>query len=108
MIGHQLLYIERGDGAAVAHKALQCGDPRLATLDGRRQRALPLRLLDEAGTEPRLIPAVDLAPAAPLNAAEEVEYRRLDALLAGTLGEARTVKRFNHLRLRSLMFGAEK
>jgi len=82
--------------------------PRLAVIDGRRQRAMPLRLIGEAGTGERLVPTSDLVPAAPLTAAEEAEYARLDAQLAGTLGEARTLKRFNGLRLRSLVFGEGK
>lgn len=101
----EFLWIERGDGAAVAHRALPCGPVRLATIEDRRQRALPVRLVGEAGAGERLIPACDLVPATPLTGDEEREYARLDALLAGTMGEARTLKRFNALRLRSLMFG---
>jgi hypothetical protein len=106
MIGTVLLYIEHGDGAAVAHRAMPSGKPCLATLDDRRQRAQPVKLID--AHEDRLVPAADLAPAELLSDAEEAEYARLDAQLAGTLGDARTLKRFNSLRLRSLMFGGAK
>jgi hypothetical protein len=106
VIGAVLLYIEHGDGAAVAHRALANGRARLAVLEGRRQRAIPVHLLDVR--EDRLAPAADVVAAAPLTAAEEAEYQRLDAQLAGTIGEARTLKRFNALRLRSLMFGCEQ
>lgn len=107
MIGDHLtmLWIERGDGAAVAHRALPCGPVHLATIDERRQRGTPVRLIGQAGASERLVPSCDLVPAEPLNDAEEAEYRRLDAQLAGTMGEARALKRFNALRLRSLMFG---
>lgn len=103
MIGTVLLFIERGDGAAVAHRALLRGDVRLAVIDDRRQRTVQVKLID--AHLDRLVPAADLVPAEPLNDAEEAEYRRLDAQLAGTMGEARTLKRFNALRLRSLTFG---
>jgi hypothetical protein len=73
-------------------------------IDGRRQRAVPVRLVDERGSVQALVPASDLVPAAALSEAEEAEYLRLDAQLAGTIGEARTLKRFNALRLRSLIF----
>jgi hypothetical protein len=104
MIGTVLLYIEHGDGAAVAHRALPSGTVRLAVVEDRRQRAVPVKLVD--AHQDRLVPAADLVAAEPLSAAEEAEYRHLDAQLAGTIGEARTLKRFNALRLRSLMFGA--
>lgn len=104
MIG-AVLWIERGDGAAIAHRALPTGPVRLAVVEDRRLRAVPIRLAE--GGE-RLVPANDLAPAAPLTADEEREYARLDAQLAGTMGEARTLKRFNSLRLRSLLFGSAK
>lgn len=108
MIGTVVLYIERGDGAAVAHRAVPRGDVCLAVIDGRRQRAMPVQMLDERGSVQALVPAADLVSAEPLSAAEETEYARLDAHLAGTLGEARTLKRFNALRLRWLMFGGEQ
>lgn len=106
MIGDpHLLWIELGDGAAAAHCVGWAGKPCLAVIDGRRQRAVPIRLANGYGDLNRLVPASELVPATPLTAAEEAEYHRLDAQLAGTLGEARTLKRFNGLRLRSLMFG---
>jgi hypothetical protein len=106
VIGTVLLYIEHGDGAAVGHRALLAGDPCLAVVEDRRQRAVRVKLV---GThQDRLVPTADLVPAAPLTEEEEAEYRRLDAQLAGTMGEARTLKRFNGLRLRSLMFGGEQ
>jgi hypothetical protein len=58
-------------------------------------------------TNERLVPASDLVPAAPLTDAEEREYDQLDRQLAGTIGEARTLKRFNALRLRWILFGGE-
>jgi hypothetical protein len=106
VIGTVLLYIERGDGAAIAQRALVRGEVRMASFDGRRQRAVPVKLVD--AREDRIVRVADLIDAAPLTAAEEAEYRRLDAQLAGTIGEARTLKRFNALRLRSLMFGDER
>lgn len=106
MIGTVLLYVEHGDGAAKAHRAIPRGDICLAVIDGRRQRAMPVQMLDERGSVQALVPMSDLVPAEPLTAAEEREYARLDAQLAGTMGEARTLKRFNQLRLRSLMFGS--
>jgi hypothetical protein len=108
VIGTVLLYIERGDGAAVAHRAIPRGDVCLAVIDSRRQRAVPIQMIDERGAVQALVPAADLVAAEPLTAAEEAEYRRLDAQLAGTIGEARTLKRFNALRLRSVMFGGEQ
>lgn len=100
----EMLWIERPDGAAIAHRALPCGRVRLGIFGGRRQRTLPVRLIEQAGTGERLVPVGDVVPAAPLTEAEEAEYRRLDAQLAGTIGEARTLRRFNALRLRSLLF----
>lgn len=97
------LYVENGDGAAKAHRVVPWGQPRLAVIGDRRQRALPVRFIGT--TDERLVPAVDVVPAAPLTDDEEREYQRLDRQLAGTMGEARAVKRFNALRLRSLMFG---
>ncbi len=99
----ELLWIERGDGAAIAHRAIRCGRPQLAVVDGRRQRAVRIHLIDSR--EERLVASAELVPAAPLTAEEEREYDRLDRQLAGTIGEARTLRRFHALRLRSLMFG---
>lgn len=103
-IGEQL-WIEHGDGAAIAHRALPIGNVRLAIVDDRRQRAIPIRLIEER--QERLIAAGELVAAEPLSAAEEREYEQLDRQLAGTMGEARALKRFNALRLRSLLFGAD-
>jgi hypothetical protein len=108
MIGTVLLYIEHGDGAAIAHRAIPRGDVRLAVIGDRRQRAVPIQMIDERGSVQALVPAADLVAAESLTAAEEAEYQRLDAQLAGTIGETRTLKRFNSLRLRSLMFGAPR
>lgn len=105
IIGEQL-WIERGDGAARAHRVRPCGPVRLAIIEGRRQRATPVRLLGVAGASERYVPASELVPAEPLTRAEEAEYNRLEEQLAGTIGEARALKRFNCLRLRSLIFGA--
>jgi hypothetical protein len=77
-------------------------------LPGSRRRSPPARGAGQSWSiarQDRLVPAADLVPAEALTDAEEAEYRRLDAQLAGTIGEARTLKRFNGLRLRSLMFG---
>ena len=98
----ELLWIERGDGAAVAHRAIRCGRPQLAVVDGRRQRAVRVHLIESR--QERLVAASELVPAAPLTPEEEREYDRLDAQLAGTIGEARALKRFNALRLRSLLY----
>ena len=103
MIG-EILWIERGDGAARAHRAIPRGAARLAIVGGRRQRAVPIRVAGE--TDDRMVAAGELVPAKPLTTAEEAEYQRLDAQLAGTLGEARALRRFNGLRLRSLLFGS--
>jgi hypothetical protein len=106
MIGEQnhVLWIERGDGAAVAHRVIPSGAVRLAVVNDRRQRAVPVRVVGHG--DERLVPASELVPAAPLNALEEDEYQALDQQLAGTIGEAVALKRFNGLRLRSLMFGS--
>lgn len=106
MIGPQALYVANGDGAAKAHRCIPAGPPRLAIIEGRRQRCAPIRILDQAGTREALVPCADLVPAEPLSDADERECRRLDAQLAGTIGEARTLKRFNQLRLRSLVCGS--
>jgi hypothetical protein len=103
VIGEVLLFIERGDGAAVAHRVMANGKVRLGVVDDRRQRAVPVKLIDMR--QERLVPAADVVPATALIAAEEAEYHKLDAQLAGTVGEARALKRFNALRLRWLMFG---
>jgi len=100
------LWIESGDGAAKAHRVIPWGQPRLAVIEDRRCRAIPVRFVGSANE--RLVPATDLVPATPLTEAEEREYQKLDAVLAGTMGEARTLKRFNGLRLRSLIFGASE
>lgn len=92
---NEILWIERGDGAARAHRAC---------LLGRRRAAATIALLDGGGR--RDVPAAEIVPAAPLTAAEEREYQRLDAELAGTHGEARKLRRFNGLRLRSLVYPA--
>lgn len=101
----ELLWIERGDGAAVAHRAIRCGKPQLAIVDGRRQRAVRIHLIEQRSE--RLVAATELVPAAPLSAEEEQEYARLERQLAGTLGEARSLKRFNGLRLRSTLFAKD-
>lgn len=103
MIG-EALYIANGEGAATAERVIPRGPVHLAIVAGRRQRAVEARFSDGAI---RLVPSSDLALAAPLSASEEAEYQRLDAQLAGTIGEARALKRFNQLRLRSLLFGSE-
>jgi hypothetical protein len=102
--GEVLLFIERGDGAAVAHRVQATGNVRLEVVDDRRQRAVPVKLIDMH--QERVVPAADIVAAAALTAAEEAEYQKLDAQLAGTVGEARTLRRFNALRLRWLMFGS--
>lgn len=104
IIGERL-WIECGDGAARAHRAVPVEKPCLAVIDGRRQRAVGIRLVGPHGAAPVLVPQGDLVPAEPLTDTEEREYNRLDCQLAGTIGETRALKRFNSLRLRSLMFG---
>ena len=90
---NEVLWIERGDGAAKGHRACLTGSSRAGAT---------IVLLE--GGACREVAAGELAPAAPLTEAEEREYRRLDAALAGTRGEARTLRRFNALRLRSLIY----
>ncbi len=103
MIGEQL-WIERGDGAAKAHRCILAGRARLDTVAGKRRRVVPIQIVESRAR--RDVPASELAPATPLTAAEEREYDRLDAALAGTFGEADLLRKFNALRLRSLMFGS--
>lgn len=95
-----MLWIENGEGAALAHRVTIAGKPFFQPIEGRRQRAVKIRgdCLD------RYVPMTELTAAAPLSPAEEAEYRRLDRELAGTIGDARKLKRFNALRLRSLLF----
>lgn len=102
MIGEKL-WIAHGDGAAAAHRIVVAGKPRLVEVGGKRRRAVAVRLLGDGGM--RTVPVSDLTDAAPLSPAEEREYDHLDAQLAGTFGEADTLRRFNALRLRSLLFG---
>lgn len=101
MIG-EMLWIENGDGAAVAHRGIVRGRPHLVSFDGRKQRAVLFRpvgrFLDT------VVPVTHLTEAAPLSEAEEREYQRLDSELARTVGDSRKLRRFNALRLRSLIF----
>ena len=116
MIGEKL-WIERGDGAAVAHRVVPSGPPRRARVGDRVRHAVEVRDGNSArgaghgspgaATFPRLVPLGELTDAAPLTAADEAEYARLDAALAGTHGDARLLRRFNALRLRWLLFGSE-
>jgi hypothetical protein len=98
------LWIERPAGAARAHPVLLAGPAHRATIDGRRCLAILVRKVEAQGEGARLVPLAHVTEAAPLSAAEEAEYARLDAALAGTHGEARKLARFNALRLRSLLF----
>lgn len=102
MIGEHL-WIANGEGAAKAHRVLIAGPVKLAEVDGRRQRAQPVRQVERGGAAV-LVPARDIVPAAPLTPAEEREYDRLDRALAGTIGDTDKLRRFNALRLRSLLF----
>lgn len=101
MIGERL-WIENGEGAAKAHRVILAGPPRRAAIGGKVRHAVEVREPGSAAS--RLVPCADLVDAAPLTAADEAEYRRLDARLAGTKGDAALLRRFNALRLRSLMF----
>lgn len=92
---NEVLWIEWGEGAARGHRAC---------LLGRGRGKATIALLDCGGR--RDVPAGELVPAAPLSAEEEREYDRLDAELAGTLGEGRKLRRFNGLRIRGLLFPA--
>lgn len=100
---NEALWIENGDGAAVAHRVVISGPPCLTVIDGRRQRAVPVRGVDLHFHD--FVPQADLTEAAPLSPCDELEYQCLDRELAGTIGDARKLKRFNALRLRSLLFG---
>lgn len=93
---NKVLWIERPEGAAVAHRAC---------LIERGRKTAAIALLDGSGAR-REVPAGDLVPAAPLGALEEAEYQKLDRQLAGTIGDSRKLRRFNALRLRSLLFPA--
>lgn len=102
IIGERL-WIENGDGAAVAHRVIATGSPMLADIDAHRRRAVPIQIV---GGERRIVPVSELTEAAPLSPADEAEYRRLDVELAGTIGDSGKLARFNALRLRSVLFGA--
>ncbi|HEX5183619.1 MAG TPA: hypothetical protein VFW19_10770 [Allosphingosinicella sp.] len=102
IIGERL-WIENGDGAAVAHRVIATGSPRLAEIGAHRRRAVPIQIV---GGDRRIVPVSELTEAAPLSTADEAEYRRLDAELAGTIGDGAKLARFNALRLRSIMFGS--
>jgi hypothetical protein len=102
---NEALWIERGDGAAVAHRVIRLGKPFRGVSFGTRRTLIDVALLDSGGRASA--PVAELADARPLTAAEEAEYDRLDAKLAGTIGDARTLRRFNALRLRSLTYGSQ-
>ncbi|HEX8224487.1 MAG TPA: hypothetical protein VF605_11785 [Allosphingosinicella sp.] len=91
----EILWIERPDGAAVAHKVRAIEPGRKTT---------KIVLLDGSGAR-HDVPTGDLTPAAPVTAAERAEYHRLDAELAGTIGDSRKLRRFNMLRLRWIVCG---
>jgi hypothetical protein len=94
----EILWIERPAGAAVAHKARAIEPGRKIT---------KIVLLDGSGAR-RDVPTGELAPARPLTAAEVADYHRLDAELAGTIGDSRKLARFNALRLRWIAYGTEE
>lgn len=104
---NERLWIEKGDGAAVAHRCVLAGSgkPTLHQFEGRRQRCLCIRIIGGDGSL-LAAPVNDVVPAAPLSAAEEAEYQRLDLKLSRSpRGDAGDLRRFNSLRLRWLMFG---
>lgn len=100
---NERLWIENGAGAARAHRVVPIGPPRLAEVDGRRCRAVEVREIGCGSA--RLVPEAELTPAAPLSAADLHAYELLDRQLAGTLGDARLLAKFNALRLRAVIFG---
>ncbi|MEA3017330.1 MAG: hypothetical protein QOI38_2052 [Sphingomonadales bacterium] len=93
---NEVLWIENGDGAARGHRAC---------LIGRNRTKATIALLERGGDR-REVAVAELTAAEPLTADEEREYERLDAELAGTIGEARKLRRFNALRIRSLIYPA--
>jgi hypothetical protein len=103
---NERLWIENGAGAAKAHRVVPTDKPRLALVGDRRQRVVPVRKLDRLGDGTVLVPAAELADAAPLSPADVAQYDRLDAELAGSLvTDSRKMKAFNALRLRALVYG---
>lgn len=94
---NEALWIENGGGAPKAH---------LARIVGRKRSRREIILVNE--NRGRLVvPAAELTDPKPLTTAEVREYDRLDAKLACTYGEQRTLTRFNALRLRALAYGEE-
>lgn len=104
VIGEKL-WVERGDGAPIGHRVVEIGKPFKGTHFGKRTTLVDVCLIDTGART--AAPMSELVPAAPLTAAEEAEYLELDMQLAGTIGDARKLRRFNGLRLRSLLFGGE-
>jgi hypothetical protein len=104
VIGQQL-WIENGGGAPTAHRVILSGRPHHAVIDGRKRRAIIVRKVNTIGEGSLVVAMAELTEAAPLSAADEAEYQRLDAELAGTIGDSAKLVRFNALRLRWLMFG---
>lgn len=102
-IGEEI-WIENGAGAARAHRVVRVGPVHLAPIGESRRRAVLIQSVERAGDPTRLVPVSELTAAAPLSAAEEAEFHRLDRELAGTKGEAGRLSRFNALRLRSLIY----
>lgn len=95
---NEALWIENGEGAARAHRVC---------ITGSAGRDALITFLDTPGRGTGRVPRSELASAAPLSPAEEREYDRLDAELAGTIGDRRKLRRFNALRLRSLASEAQ-
>ena len=102
---NEQLWIERGGDATTAHRVVAIGPTHIAQVDGRRCRAVLVRKIDRTGEGSVLVPAAELTEAAPLSADDEREYARLDAELAGTIGDTAKLRRFNALRLRGLVYG---
>lgn len=102
VIGEKL-WIEMPGEVARPHRVLPIGQPRIAEVHGRRQRAIDVRVLGGFGIV--LVPVAELTEAAPLSAAELADYDRLDGELAGTIGDRRKVRAFMTLFHRRQLFG---
>lgn len=100
------------DGVAHHRRVRTEGQPYRGNVtcpeDGSERRAI-VYLAGEIGrTGTLVVPANELFPTSPTSLADEAEYDRLDALIAGTRGDRRQLHPFHALRLRSLIYGSER
>lgn len=102
VIGEKL-WIEMPGEVARPHRVLPIGKPCLAEVAGRRQRAIEVREIGTPGSI--MIPLAELTDAAPLSPADLAEYDRLDAELAGTIGDRKKLLPFMALLWRRDLFG---